>query len=191
MLRFKFFLFAVMLVPTAFAPQSSYEKVIPKGTKSTRGIFTVHENEGRVYYEIPTTEFGKDFLFVTTLSKSAAGAGFSGSPVNDRLVRWERRDRVVLLRSPSFELVAEGDDRVARAVDASNNDVILMSFPIEAQSPEGAPVIDVTRLFTTEVPEISARRTMLRDLSRKRVCGPRPISVPQMDLRPQRAVCRR
>jgi len=160
MLRFKFFLFAVMLVPTAFAPQSSYEKVIPKGTKTTRGIFTVHENEGRVYYEIPATEFGKDFLFVTTLSKSAAGAGFSGSPVNDRLVRWERRDRVVLLRSPSFELVAEGDDRVARAVDASNNDVILMSFPIEAQSPEGAPVIDVTRLFTTEVPEISARRTM-------------------------------
>jgi hypothetical protein len=46
---------------------------------------------------------------------------------------------------------------IAKAVEAANNDAILMAFNVEAVGKDDAPVIEVTRLFTTEVPEFSAR----------------------------------
>ena len=46
-------------------------------------------------------------------------------------------------------------------MQSANNDSILMEFNIEAIGKNDAPVIDVTRLYATEVPEFSAR-TLLR-----------------------------
>ena len=42
-------------------------------------------------------------------------------------------------------------------MQAANNPSIIMSFPIAAFGPGEAPVIDVTRLFSSDVPEMSAR----------------------------------
>ena len=46
------------------------------------------------------------------------------------------------------------------AVKAANNDSIIMAFPVAAFAKDGAPVIEVTRLFTTDVQEFSARQHM-------------------------------
>ena len=97
---------------------------------------------------------------MSTLAKTALGAGYGGTAVGNRVVRWERHERRVLLRGVSYEVVADEKDPISRAVKASNNDSILMSFNIEALSKEDAPVIEVTRLFTTEVTEFSARRIL-------------------------------
>ena len=59
----------------------------------------------------------------------------------------------------SFDVVADSNQPIARAVKAANNDTILMAFNIEAFGKDEAAVIDVTRLFTTEVPEFSVRST--------------------------------
>jgi hypothetical protein len=143
--------------PPAIRP---YEKVITSEAKTKKGVFLVHQLRDRLYYEIPKTEFDKDFLWVSTLAKTTLGAGYGGTAVANRVVRWERRDRRVLLRSVSYEMVADEKEPISRAVRAANNDAILMSFNIEAVSKEDAPVIEVTRLFTTEVAEFSARRVL-------------------------------
>ncbi|MCA1629621.1 MAG: zinc-dependent metalloprotease [Acidobacteria bacterium] len=57
--------------------------------------------------------------------------------------------------------VADPSLPIARAVEAANNETIIMSFFIEAIGKDDSVVIDVTRLFTTEVTEFSAR-TRLR-----------------------------
>jgi hypothetical protein len=137
-----------------------YEKVITSEAKTKKGVFTVHQLRDRLYYEIPKTEFGKDFLWVSTLAKTVLGAGYGGTAVGNRVVRWERTERRVLVRNVSYEVVADEKEPIARAVRAANNDAILMSFAIEAVSKDDAPVIDVTRLFTTEVTELSARRIL-------------------------------
>ena len=46
---------------------------------------------------------------------------------------------------------------IARAVRDANYDPIVMSFNIEALGKDDAPVIEVTRLFTSDVPEFSGR----------------------------------
>jgi hypothetical protein len=157
-----------------------YDKVITKETKSDPGVFIVHKLKGKVYYEIPVGELGKDFLWVTQIAKTTAGVGYGGQALGNRVVRWERNDNRVFLRSISYEVVADEKLPIARAVRAANNDAILMAFNIEALSKSGSPVIEVTRLFTTEVPEFSARtRLRARGFDANRSFLERVKSFPQ------------
>ena len=63
----------------------------------------------------------------------------------------------MFLRSVSYDIRADAKAPIARAVRDANYDPIVMSFNIEALGKDDAPVIEVTRLFTTDVPEFSGR----------------------------------
>jgi Met-zincin/Domain of unknown function (DUF5117)/Domain of unknown function (DUF5118) len=138
-----------------------YEQVVTAEAKTDKGVFDVHKVGETYYYEIPKAMLGKEFLWVTQIQKNTIGAGFGGAAVGDRVVRWERQGNRVFLRNVAYDIVADKDSPVARAVAEANNETIIMSFNVEANGPEGSSVIDVSRLFTTDVPEISAR-TQLR-----------------------------
>ncbi len=144
------------------APEiKSYDKVITKDAKSDEGVFTVHRVKDKVYYEIPRSQLNKEFLWVSQIARTTLGVGYGGQAAGNHVVRWERHSNRILLRSISYEVVADQKLPIARAVQAANNDTIIQSFWIEALGKDDAPVIDVTRLFTTEIPEFSAR-TRLR-----------------------------
>lgn len=134
-----------------------YEKVITDEAVTHAGVFKVHRIKEKLFYEIPVSELGKEFVLVTQIAKTAPGAGFGGQPLGRRIVKWDRHGERVLLKSVSYSLVADPSSPVARAVEASNLDAILMAFDIQAFGPDEAPVIEVTRLYTTEAPEFSAR----------------------------------
>ena len=131
--------------------------MITKDAKSDPGVFTVHRIRDRVYYEIPKDMLGREFLWVSQIASTTPGAGFGGQAAGNRVVRWERRDRRVLLRSVSYDMVADRAQPIARAVTAANFDTILMVFPIVTMGKNDAPVIEVSPLFTTEVPEFNVR----------------------------------
>ena len=59
-----------------------------------------------------------------------------------------------------YNVIADSKSPIAQAVKAANNDAIIMTFPVAAFTKDGAPVIEVTRLFTTDVPEFSARQRL-------------------------------
>jgi hypothetical protein len=103
----------------------------------------------------------KEFLWVSQIAKTTLGAGYGGQAAGNRVVKWERRGNRVLLRNVSYDVVADPKLPVSRAVQAANNDTIIMAFNIEALGKDDSVVIDVSRLFTTEVTEFSAR-TRLR-----------------------------
>ena len=138
-----------------------YDRVITKDAKTSAGIFKVHKVRERgadtYYYEIPTSELGKDFLFVAQIAQNTIGAGYGGQGVNELVGRWERRENRVFLREITYDITADPGEPIAKAVQAANNPSIVMSFPIAAFGPNEAPVIDVTRLFLSDVPEMSAR----------------------------------
>ena len=138
-----------------------YDRVITKDAKTSEGIFKVHKVRERgtevYYYEIPPSEFGKDFLFVAQIAQNTIGAGYGGQTVNELVGRWERRENRVFLREITYDITADPGEPIAKAVQAANNPSIVMSFPIAAFGPGEAPVIDVTRLFLSDVPEMSVR----------------------------------
>ncbi len=137
-----------------------YEDVITDKAKTQEGVFKVHKVDDKYYYEIPASELGKDFLFVNSIERNTIDAGYGGEGIGELVVRWERRNNDVFLRQISYDLTADPNTPIAQAVAAANNPAILRSFNIETFGEDEAPVIDVTPLFSTEIPEFSARNAI-------------------------------
>lgn len=138
-----------------------YDKVITKDAKTKNGIFKVHQVKDKYYYEIPKSELGKEFLWVTQIARTTIGVGYGGQALGNRVVRWEQNENKIFLRNINYSVVSDPKEPIAEAVKASNNDTILMSFPVAAWGPNNeSAVIDVTRLFTTEIQEFSARQRL-------------------------------
>jgi hypothetical protein len=167
--------------PAGREPQiRPYDRVITKEAKSDEGIFTVHRIKDRIFYEIPKSEMSREFLWVGQIARTTFGVGYGGQAMGRRVVRWERIGDRVMLRNVDYFVVADKKEPVSRAVQAANHDAIIMAFNIEALGKDDAPVIDVTRLFTTEVPELSARaRLRARGFDAARSFLERAVSFPE------------
>ncbi|MBK86554.1 MAG: zinc-dependent metalloprotease [Flavobacteriaceae bacterium] len=130
----------------------NYSEVITKDAISDEGLFKVHKIESDFYYEIPDSLFEKEMLMVSRIAKTASGIGFGGGKQNTQVLRWQKRDKKVLLRVVSHEVFAADSLPVHEAVVNSNFEPILYSFPIKAYSVDStATVINVTDLFKTDV----------------------------------------
>jgi hypothetical protein len=134
-----------------------YEEVITAEARSDEGVFKVHRVGDDVFYEIPKAELGKDFLWVNQIKRTAAGAGYGGQSAGTRVIRWELRGDRVLIRNIDYSIIADESEPIARAVADANMPAIIRALPVAAYSPAGDPVVDVTPLFTSEVPEFSVR----------------------------------
>lgn len=133
-----------------------YDKVITKDAKSDEGLFAVHKLDGKYYYEIPDSLFGKEMLMVTRIAKTANGLGFGGGKQNTSVLRWEVKDKKVLLRVVSHQVYAADSLPVSEAVKNSNFEPVLYAFDIKAYhkdtvSKSRNTVIDATELFTKDV----------------------------------------
>ena len=157
-----------------------YDRVITKEAKSDPGLFTVHRIKEKIYYEIPKRELDRELLWVSQIARTTLGVGYGGQAVGNRVVKWQRVNNRILLRNISYNVVADASQPIARAVQAANNDAIIMAFNIEALGKDDAPVIEVTRLFTTEVTEFSARtRLRARGFDPTRSFIERAVSFPE------------
>ncbi|HEX6927239.1 MAG TPA: zinc-dependent metalloprotease [Longimicrobiaceae bacterium] len=145
-----------------------YRQVITSRAVTQEGLFKVHRIGDRLFYEIPREVLGKDLLLVTHIAKNTLGEGYGGQPVGNRVLRWERRENRILLRSPSFVLTADTSRAIYQAVEAANYSPVLASFPIEAMGPDSAAVIEVTRLYTYPPPEMSVSGVLRGNLDRER-----------------------
>jgi hypothetical protein len=153
--------------PAAVPRPRPYNRVITAEARTHRGLFTVHQLNDRLYFEIPAREFGKDMLIVGRFARSAAsnpvrtGGDFGNYPGDEfgtRALHWERNGNRVILRSISFAITADSSLSVYKAVEGANNGPVIAVFNVDAYGADSSAVIDVTRLFTTAIPEIAAIR---------------------------------
>ena len=144
----------------------AYSAVITKDAVSDDGLFATHQKDGKVYFEIPDSLFGRDMLLVTRVSKIPADiSGFmnAGSKTGEHVIQWERRDKQVFLRSRSFSNVAADSLPVALSVNANNFQPIIASFDIEALSKDSSGVvIEVSDLYLQDTPALSGMSSGLR-----------------------------
>jgi len=109
-----------------------YDKVITKEAKTDTGLFDVHVVDGKHYYEIPDSLFNREMLMVSRISKTASEIGFGGGKINTQVLRWEKKDKKVLLRVVSHDVVAADSLPVHEAVVNSNFEPVLFAFDIKA-----------------------------------------------------------
>ena len=130
-----------------------FSKVITKDAKSDEGLFTVHTLDEKFYYEIPDSLFEREMLMVTRISKTANGLlGISGAKQNEQVLRWQKKGKKVLLRVVSYNVFAADSLPINEAVENSNFEPVLFTFPIEAIGKDStSTVVDVTPLFEKDV----------------------------------------
>lgn len=144
-----------------------YKDIIKGDVKSDDGLFTTHELDGKLYYEIPFDKLEKDLLLVSRIVKlpDNFGGGYinAGSKVNEQVVRWHKRDKNIDLKVISFQNESDEDSPIYKSVEANNFFPILYSTKIEAVNPDStAYLVDVSSLFTDEVSAINAMSDRLR-----------------------------
>ncbi|MGH7679486.1 MAG: zinc-dependent metalloprotease, partial [Gemmatimonadaceae bacterium] len=145
-----------------------YDRVITSDARTKRGLMIVHRVGDRLFFEIPRREIGKDQLLIGRYARAAAanpgapggggggGTSYAGDQFTERTLRWDRNGNRVILRGPSYAITSADTGSIFRAVENSNYPPIIAVFNVESFGPDSAPVIDVTRLFTTAIPEIAA-----------------------------------
>ncbi len=143
------------------SPVRPYNKVVTRDAKTRTGLLATHRVGDKLYFEIPSKELNREMLLVGRLARSSndpsSGAN-TGDEFTERVLRWERHGNRVVLRSPTYEITADTTLPVYRAVTNSNYPPIVATFNVEAYGPDSAAVIDVTRLYTTSLPEFSGSR---------------------------------
>ena len=137
-----------------------YDEVVTDSFTTTDGLLRVHQNDDTVLYELPTEVLGRDLLLVSQIAGTQAGFSYAGMPIGDRVVRFELRGERVLLREVRYTIRADEGSAIARAVEATSIPHIVMAFDVKAWGRDKAPVIDVTALYATDVPELSAARAL-------------------------------
>ncbi len=135
----------------------AYTTVITPRAITKSGVFKVHQIASRLYFEIPRSELGKDFVIVSTLNSTPDEIAIRGTQGGNNLVRFERRDNRILLREASYsEVNSDTSTAGKKAFDLIALTKILAAFNVEAYGADSASVIEVTRLFTGGVPEYTA-----------------------------------
>ena len=134
-----------------------YATVITSRAVTKSGVFKVHQVASRLYFEIPRSEFGKDFVIVTTLAGTPDEIGIRGTQGGNNLVRFERRDNRIFVREADYrDIIADTAASQRLAAELIGVTKILAALNIEAYGADSSAVVEVTRMFTGGVPEYTA-----------------------------------
>ncbi|MFC4722299.1 zinc-dependent metalloprotease [Geojedonia litorea] len=149
-----------------------YSKVITKEAKSDQGLFTVHKIDDKYFYEIPDSLFEREMLMVTRIAKTASGLGFGGGKQSEQVLRWQKKDKKVILRMVSYNVVANDSLPVHEAVVNSNFEPVLFTFPIKAFGKDStSTVIDATDLYDNDVKALGLSENARKQYKITRVEG--------------------
>ena len=136
-----------------------YNQVIPDRAHTEHGGVTVHRVDDRYFFEVPDSLLNRDILLLSRVAGVPTGFGgfeFSGDEIARRVVRWERVNDRLNLRTISFAAVADDSLPISISVRNNNYGPILGAFPIQAFSRDSTSyVIDVTDFFSGDTPGIS------------------------------------
>jgi hypothetical protein len=137
-----------------------FNDLIPSKTKVDKGLFNTYKVDGKYYYEIPDSLIGREMLVITRLVKTPAnikvfGQQYGGESQNDQVWKWERHDKQVFIRVPSYSVRADSASDMYQSVKNSNLDVVLAAFDIKAYNRDTTGVVvDVTDFYNGDIAAI-------------------------------------
>ncbi|MEM1054846.1 MAG: zinc-dependent metalloprotease [Bacteroidota bacterium] len=149
-----------------------YAEVITEAAVTDEGLFDVHRIGDKLFYEIPDSLLGREMLSVTRIAQTPANLSpfiNGGTKTAEQVLRWDRMGGRVLLRKASFTAVADSSLPIAQSVQVNNFEPVVASFEVAALSEDSTGVVlDVTSLYTDDVPAISGLSSGLRTRYRVR-----------------------
>jgi len=133
--------------------KTPYQKLFEKkkDVKSSKGILTLHNIEGKLYLEVPVTVMGESFLMSSVVENvSSLGLSYAGQRTSRPLhVVFSKTDSLVQIRAKGKpQLVNDNDTGIKLALKESSLPPIINSAPIAAWNPDSTAVLfDATSFF--------------------------------------------
>jgi len=136
------------------SPFKPYGEIITKESQTDEGLFTVHKVKDNYYFEIPDSLMEREILVISRISGTVENLNFGGAGMKARgqqVLRFQRKDNSLLLRSVSHNSVASEESPIYQSVRNNNFEPIIATFDIKALGKDSSTyVIDVADLFTTD-----------------------------------------
>jgi hypothetical protein len=143
--------------------QKKKEKTIDEVVKDfekMEGLFTLYRKKeagkDTLYMAIREEQLNRLYFLQATISEGVPTFFLAaGTPVNDLVFKFVRRDEQILLVVPNLRFYADPKKPIARSVQRSFADAYLEAFKIEAKDTEGKTfLIDVSNFFRSDVIQI-------------------------------------
>ncbi|MEJ2204566.1 MAG: zinc-dependent metalloprotease [Gemmatimonadota bacterium] len=151
-----------------------YSEVITEDAVTDSGAFVLHRIDDNLFYEIPLEMLGVEMLQVSRIARTHTDIGYGGQKANTQTVVWDKRGKKVDLRVVSYVNVADTTLPIATAVENSNLPPIIASFDVQAFNEDStAVVLDVTDLYTTDVPMLGLQQSRRQSYGVRRLDGDR------------------
>lgn len=145
-----------------------YSEVITNEAVSDEGLITSHVVGDDYFFEISADLLEKEILIVSRISGHVKGLNFGGAGMKSRpqqVIRFQKKGSKILMRSVSFNNVADEDEPIYISVKNNNFEPLIRAFDLETiKEDSSAFVIKVNSFFSDDIPMIGA----LRDAERKR-----------------------
>ncbi|MEL6124600.1 MAG: DUF5118 domain-containing protein, partial [Bacteroidota bacterium] len=87
-----------------------YKEIITEEAVSDTGLWDVHKVDDKNYFEISKDVLGQEILVVSRISGFVKNLNFGGAGVKSRpqqVIRWHKMDNKILLRSVSYNSIAD------------------------------------------------------------------------------------
>lgn len=130
-----------------------YAEVVTKEAKTQTGVVTIHTIKDQYLFEIPKSAMNRDLLWYSELADSPSPASFGSYPgraVGERVLRFEKDGDRIYIRQPDYGVRAARGSESAASVNLANVAPIIASFDVLAYNKDGSPVIDATRLYSSD-----------------------------------------
>ncbi len=154
--------------PSSTSNSDTYSSVITNDAISMQGVLDVHLVDDKIYYEIPDSLLGRDFLMVSRVAAvphNFFGFISSGSKTAEQVIIFEKVRDKINIRQRSYNSVAPDSLPIYRSVRMNNYEPILASFEIKAIGPDSSStVIEINNFFENDVPAISGMIGFLRNM---------------------------
>ena len=136
-------------MPAKTGPKS-FKEFITKKAVSQKGVFTVHFQDDKFYFDIQDSLLGRELIAVTRYAKVAGGARkYGGEQVNEQTIQFEKGpNNRLFMRVVSLISKADSTQTIAKAVKNSYLDPIVAAFEVKAYGKDStSSIIDVTDFF--------------------------------------------
>ncbi len=135
-----------------------FSTVIKDATK-LEGLITLHKKETSVYAEIPSSIQNKDLIMIMSIARGIGQqpllGGMSWGFGDDWVWQFRKVDDTIRIVRRNVRFTANKGSPEDKAVGLAYTDSVLYSLPIATMSPGGAPVVDLTPVFMSDIPQLS------------------------------------
>ena len=124
--------------------EKTFKDIITEDAESSKGLFNIHKVKGKFYFEIPIDLLEKEILIVSRISGHVKNLNFGGAGMKSRpqqLIRWQQKDKKILMRSVSYNSVANFEDPIYRSLRNNNFEPVVQSFDLATYNEDSNGVV--------------------------------------------------